>query len=186
MKNFQINRILPLTYIEQSFALHLRLGNSPQTTSNTRINYWLVQWLIKFPIAYRITISWMMLLGGIDCLGGSTFQPNIFNGNRKICYFWCSPTKGTQFDFLPLSTANPSSSRFLCCLVAPFLPFADESDTLCRELSNYIDSINDTVNICQSNYSFTLSLFIRRCADCSISKKKQLQSYCGTRLARHE
>lgn len=128
MKNFQINRILPLTFIEQSFALHLhlRLEIRPRTTSNTRINYWLVQWLIKFPIAYRITISWMMLLEGIDCLGGATFQPNIFrtfSTAAKILLFWCSATKGTQFDFLPLSfstTANPSSSRFLCCLVAPF------------------------------------------------------------------
>lgn len=86
MKNFQINRILPLTFIEQSFALHLhlRLEIRPRTTSNTRINYWLVQWLIKFPIAYRITISWMMLLEGIDCLGGATFQPNIFNGSENF------------------------------------------------------------------------------------------------------
>lgn len=66
---------------------------------------------------------------------------------------------------------KPIEQQILMLPCRSLLPFADESDTLCRELSNYIDSINDTVNICQSNYSFTLSLFIRCCVDCSIAKK---------------
>lgn len=110
-----------------------------------------------------------------------------FQRQRKFCCFDVRRQKERNSTFSHCHSRQLQTHRAAdsCVALSLLFPFADESDTLCRELSNYIDSINDTVNICQSNYSFTLSLFIRCCVDCSIAKK-ELRSYCGTRLARHE
>lgn len=113
------------------------------------------------------SVQWQFWKYLDNYLGWTASKWNVKNSNLKFVRSSNDINKGTQTTFftrrhwLDCNSIEQHSSSIVAFYVFSFLSVLgiDESDTLCRELSNYIDSINDTVNICQSNYSCSLFLY---------------------------